>query len=161
VAEKGLRGAIPARPGAVPGAARSQTGRDAFSRVLQTQDAGVMDDLETAVGQHGTDMPGRGSDLDTAGLPHLLGSQETEIADAASAEAALPDLHSVQDAPSGLASSVSSLSAKGVTALQGLSGGALPGLRSTVERLPGDGAVAAAIGPVPVGIMETLGSRMS
>lgn len=80
------------------------------------------------------------------------------ISDAATAEAALPDLTAVRDRLAGLDTAVAGLSTDGKSALQTLITGALPTLRDTIDRLLGNAAVAGVIKPVLDDILAQLTS---
>jgi outer membrane biosynthesis protein TonB len=82
------------------------------------------------------------------GALDTLTSTLSGVTDAASAQAALPQLTEVRDALTGVEGQVASLPAEGRTALNGLVNAALPTIRSTADSLLGDSAIAAAIRPV-------------
>ena len=78
------------------------------------------------------------------------------ITDAASAQAALPKLTEARDALSGVEGTVAGLPAEGRTALKDMVAAALPAIRTGAERLKGDGAIAAVVGPVVDEILAKL-----
>ena len=88
------------------------------------------------------------------GITTALGS----VKDAATAQAALPQLQDWADKLSGLGPLVSKLPEAGRGQLKTLIDGALPTLRSTVDRLMGDSAIAAVLKPVIDPILTSLAS---
>jgi hypothetical protein len=91
-----------------------------------------------------------------SGVLDQLSASFSGITDAASAEAALPQLTEARDALSGLEASVSALPAEGKTALQQMVSAALPTIESTANDLLADSAVAGVVKPVVDNIIATL-----
>jgi hypothetical protein len=91
-----------------------------------------------------------------SGVLDQISASFSGITDAASAEAALPQLTEARDALSGLEASVSALPAEGKTALQQMVSAALPTIESTANDLLADSAVAGVVKPVVDNIIATL-----
>jgi hypothetical protein len=93
-----------------------------------------------------------------SGVLDQLSASFSGITDAASAEAALPQLTEARDTLNGLEASVSALPAEGKTALQQMVSAALPTIESTANDLLADSAVAGVVKPVVDNIIATLKS---
>ena len=85
-----------------------------------------------------------------------LTSTLSGITDTASATAAVQTLTEADTTLGGLEGTVSSLSAEGKTALQGLIAGALPALRTTIDGLLGDSAISTILKPTLDSILARL-----
>ncbi|MCX7298794.1 MAG: DUF937 domain-containing protein [Rhodobacterales bacterium] len=126
-------------------------GRGAGEVAKNTADATA--DTEQALTVEGVDI-GSGVTSALEGITTALGS----VKDAATAQAALPQLQDFAGRLSGFGPLVTKLPEAGRGQLKTLVDGALPTLRSTVDTLMGDSAIAAVLKPVVDPILTSLAS---